>query len=194
MTDGTQYPKKFDVEKWFTRKITAVYAGLLHNLSRKRVTERCVIIREIFACQFLRRRVDTGGGFLTCLVLNCLSYRRSAYIFFFQDYVLFRIYWWVFFSFQRIALSSFFFLFSSYLMVFCFVTRRVFGYSTLLASILTLLTPGSAAIGFGWIVAVRVLLGFLLGATWPAILPMASKWIPPMDRSKFMSNMMGKCS
>ncbi|PZC72560.1 hypothetical protein B5X24_HaOG210936 [Helicoverpa armigera] len=68
--------------------------------------------------------------------------------------------------------------------------RRVFGYSTLLASILTLLTPGSAAIGFGWIVAVRVLLGFLLGATWPAILPMASKWIPPMDRSKFMSNMM----
>lgn len=68
----------------------------------------------------------------------------------------------------------------------------MFGYSTLLASVLTLLTPGSAALGFGWIVAVRVLLGFLLGATWPAILPMASKWIPPMDRSKFMSNMMGK--
>ncbi|KAI8439166.1 hypothetical protein MSG28_013013 [Choristoneura fumiferana] len=68
--------------------------------------------------------------------------------------------------------------------------RRVFGYSTLLASILTLLSPGAAVAGFGWIVALRVLLGFLLGATWPAILPMASKWIPPMDRSKFMSNMM----
>ncbi|XP_060804821.1 sialin [Amyelois transitella] len=68
--------------------------------------------------------------------------------------------------------------------------RRVFGYSTLLASILTLLTPGAAALGFGWAVASRVVLGFLLGATWPAILPMASKWIPPMDRSKFMSNMM----
>ncbi|XP_063365902.1 sialin [Cydia amplana] len=68
--------------------------------------------------------------------------------------------------------------------------RRVFGYSTLLASILTLLSPAAAATGFGWIVALRVLLGFLLGATWPAILPMASKWIPPMDRSKFMSNMM----
>ncbi|XP_068618034.1 sialin [Battus philenor] len=68
--------------------------------------------------------------------------------------------------------------------------RRVFGYSTLLASILTLLSPGAAAAGFGWIVALRVVLGFLLGATWPAILPMASKWIPPMDRSKFMSNMM----
>lgn len=68
--------------------------------------------------------------------------------------------------------------------------RRVFGYSTLLASILTLLTPAAAAVGFGWVVAVRVFLGFFLGATWPAILPMASKWIPPMDRSKFMSNMM----
>ncbi|XP_045500352.1 sialin isoform X1 [Colias croceus] len=68
--------------------------------------------------------------------------------------------------------------------------RRVFGYSTLLASILTLLSPWAAALGFGWIVALRVLLGFLLGATWPAILPMASKWVPPMDRSKFMSNMM----
>ncbi|XP_046969499.1 sialin [Vanessa cardui] len=68
--------------------------------------------------------------------------------------------------------------------------RRVFGYSTLLASVLTLLSPGAAAAGFGWIVALRVALGFLLGATWPAILPMASKWIPPMDRSKFMSNMM----
>ncbi|XP_032519249.1 sialin [Danaus plexippus] len=68
--------------------------------------------------------------------------------------------------------------------------RRVFGYSTLLASILTLLSPAAASAGFGWIVALRVLLGFFLGATWPAILPMASKWIPPMDRSKFMSNMM----
>lgn len=68
--------------------------------------------------------------------------------------------------------------------------RRVFGYSTLLASVLTLLSPGAAAAGFGWIVALRVALGFFLGATWPAILPMASKWIPPMDRSKFMSNMM----
>ncbi|KAJ2945428.1 hypothetical protein O0L34_g240 [Tuta absoluta] len=68
--------------------------------------------------------------------------------------------------------------------------RRVFGYSTLLASLLTLLTPGAAALGFAWAVASRTILGFLLGATWPAILPMASKWIPPMDRSKFMSNMM----
>ncbi|KAM3959615.1 sialin [Aphomia sociella] len=68
--------------------------------------------------------------------------------------------------------------------------RRVFGYSTLFASFLCIITPAAAALGFGWAVAVRVVLGFMLGATWPAILPMASKWIPPMDRSKFMSHMM----
>lgn len=68
--------------------------------------------------------------------------------------------------------------------------RRVFGYSTLLASICTLLSPAAAAAGYWWIVVLRIFLGFFLGATWPAILPLASKWIPPMDRSKFMSNMM----
>ena len=36
----------------------------------------------------------------------------------------------------------------------------------------------------------RVALGFLLGASWPAIHPMTAVWIPPMDRSKFISNMM----
>lgn len=30
------------------------------------------------------------------------------------------------------------------------------------------------------------------GVTWLAMLPMAAQWIPPADRSKFMSNMMGK--
>lgn len=31
---------------------------------------------------------------------------------------------------------------------------------------------------------------FLTGASWPAIHPMTAVWIPPVDRSKFMSNMM----
>lgn len=32
------------------------------------------------------------------------------------------------------------------------------------------------------------------GATWPAIQPMTARWIPPMERSKFVSHMMGKWS
>lgn len=68
--------------------------------------------------------------------------------------------------------------------------RRVFGVSMFLASVVTLLSPGAASLGHHVLVALRAILGFLLGATWPAILPLVSNWIPPMDRSKFMSNMM----
>lgn len=30
----------------------------------------------------------------------------------------------------------------------------------------------------------------IIGASWPAIHPMTAVWIPPMDRSKFIANMM----
>jgi ACS family sodium-dependent inorganic phosphate cotransporter len=68
--------------------------------------------------------------------------------------------------------------------------RPVFGYSMLLASMVTLLTPMAAKIGFYCIIFCRVFLGFTLGVTWPAILPLAANWIPPNERSKFMANMM----
>ncbi|XP_034952243.1 sialin [Chelonus insularis] len=67
--------------------------------------------------------------------------------------------------------------------------KRVFGYSMLIASVLTLLTPIAATFGYKAAAGLRVVLGFMLGATWPSILPLASVWIPPMERSKFMSNM-----
>lgn len=68
--------------------------------------------------------------------------------------------------------------------------RPVFGYSMLLASMVTLLTPLAAKIGYYCIIFSRVFLGFTLGVTWPAILPLAANWIPPNERSKFMANMM----
>ncbi|XP_054737160.1 putative inorganic phosphate cotransporter [Anastrepha obliqua] len=68
--------------------------------------------------------------------------------------------------------------------------RRVFGHSMLWASVLTLVTPLAAHINYIMLIIVRVLLGFMLGASWPAIHPVAAVWIPPMERSKFMSNMM----
>lgn len=70
--------------------------------------------------------------------------------------------------------------------------RRVFGHSMLWASLLTLLTPLAAHLNYVVLIIVRVVLGFMLGASWPAIHPVAAVWIPPMERSKFMSNMMGK--
>lgn len=68
--------------------------------------------------------------------------------------------------------------------------HRVFGYSMLSASLLTLLTPFAAKLDYMAVVVLRVLLGLMLGATWPAIHPMTARWIPPTERSKFMSNMM----
>lgn len=68
--------------------------------------------------------------------------------------------------------------------------RRVFGYSMLFASCVTLLSPLASKIHFFLLVILRVILGFMLGVTWPAMHPMAAKWIPPNERSKFISNMM----
>jgi len=68
--------------------------------------------------------------------------------------------------------------------------HRVFGHSMLWASVLTLITPFAAKMGYVTMIILRVLLGFTLGASWPAIHPMCSVWIKPLDRSKFISNMM----
>lgn len=68
--------------------------------------------------------------------------------------------------------------------------HRVFGHSMLWSSVVTLIIPFAANLGVTAMVISRVVLGFLLGASWPAIHPMTAVWIPPMDRSKFISNMM----
>uniref|UniRef100_A0A182VUX8 Major facilitator superfamily (MFS) profile domain-containing protein n=1 Tax=Anopheles minimus TaxID=112268 RepID=A0A182VUX8_9DIPT len=68
--------------------------------------------------------------------------------------------------------------------------RRVFGYSMLWASLLTLLTPLASNTHYIAVVVLRAVLGFFLGASWPAIHPLTAVWIPPMDRSKFIANMM----
>lgn len=60
----------------------------------------------------------------------------------------------------------------------------------LTASLLTLLTPAACRLNVIALIALRGIMGFFLGATWPAIPPMAAKWIPPMERSKFIANMM----
>lgn len=68
--------------------------------------------------------------------------------------------------------------------------HRVFGHSMLWSSVVTLIIPFAANLGVAAMVVSRVVLGFLLGASWPAIHPMTAVWIPPMERSKFLSGMM----
>ncbi|CAH1115962.1 unnamed protein product [Phaedon cochleariae] len=68
--------------------------------------------------------------------------------------------------------------------------RKIFGGGMLLASLLTVLTPAACHLDYYVVLVMRAALGFCLGATWPAIPPMAAKWIPPMERSNFIANMM----
>ncbi|XP_017789398.1 PREDICTED: putative inorganic phosphate cotransporter isoform X2 [Habropoda laboriosa] len=68
--------------------------------------------------------------------------------------------------------------------------KRVFGYSMLVSSAITFLTPLCATYGYIAVAALRTILGLMLGATWPAMQPMTARWIPPSERSKFVSNMM----
>lgn len=68
--------------------------------------------------------------------------------------------------------------------------RKVFGGGMMFASLLTLLLPVACHINVITVTILRGVMGFFLGATWPAIPPMAAKWIPPMERSKFIANMM----
>lgn len=68
--------------------------------------------------------------------------------------------------------------------------RKVFGGGMLAASLLTILTPAACHWDLFAVVTLRGILGFFLGATWPAIPPLAAKWIPPLERSKFIANMM----
>lgn len=68
--------------------------------------------------------------------------------------------------------------------------RKVFGGGMLVASLVTLLIPVACRINVITIAVLRGILGFFLGATWPAMPPMAAKWIPPLKRSQFVANMM----
>lgn len=67
-------------------------------------------------------------------------------------------------------------------------TRIVLGFSALLASILTILTPLACNLHHYWAVAIRTCLGLAIGVSWPSIPPLAIRWVAPEDTSKFMSH------
>ncbi|CAH0557661.1 unnamed protein product [Brassicogethes aeneus] len=68
-------------------------------------------------------------------------------------------------------------------------TRLVFGNGILMASILTILFPLACKMHFYMALISRLLVGVCIGASFPGVLTIAVNWIPPLDRSKFTSNM-----
>ncbi|CAH0557660.1 unnamed protein product [Brassicogethes aeneus] len=67
--------------------------------------------------------------------------------------------------------------------------RILIGSGMLVSSVLTLFFPVVCKVHLYFAIAIRFLLGVTLGTYFPAILPMGVKWIPPLDRSKFASNL-----
>ncbi|XKL69073.1 hypothetical protein PGB90_006842 [Kerria lacca] len=70
-------------------------------------------------------------------------------------------------------------------------TKQVFGLSNFLVAILTLFIPISNGISTDVLIGVRFLQGFIAGCMWPSMHSMVAKWIPPNERSKFVSSYLG---
>ncbi|KAJ3658710.1 hypothetical protein Zmor_010435 [Zophobas morio] len=68
-----------------------------------------------------------------------------------------------------------------------FGSKKVSGYSMVLAAVLTIITPVIAHLNYYALLTSRVLMGFLIGASWPALMPLSFKWIAPTEQSVFMS-------
>ncbi|XP_052869216.1 vesicular glutamate transporter 3 isoform X1 [Anopheles cruzii] len=72
-----------------------------------------------------------------------------------------------------------------------FGTKNVFGWSQFLTAACSLLIPQAADIHYGAVILLRSVQGFASGLTWPAMYAIVGYWIPPMERSRFMSSFQG---
>ncbi|KAK4317784.1 hypothetical protein Pmani_011182 [Petrolisthes manimaculis] len=68
-----------------------------------------------------------------------------------------------------------------------FGTRRVFGLCILAGAIITFLSPVAAKFHYGVFIALRVIQGVCQGVSWPSMHPLVTRWIPPLERPRFIS-------
>ncbi|XP_061401810.1 sialin-like, partial [Musca vetustissima] len=70
-------------------------------------------------------------------------------------------------------------------------TKLVFGLSNVISCWICFLIPLACFVDFKALLLTRILQGLLTGLTWPAMHHMAGKWIPPNERSKFITAYFG---
>lgn len=70
-------------------------------------------------------------------------------------------------------------------------TKLIFGVSNLIGCVLCVFMPLAAYLSFEWLLALRVLQGLVVGLAWPSMHTMAGRWIPPNERSKFVTAYLG---
>ncbi|XP_065076391.1 sialin [Ochlerotatus camptorhynchus] len=72
-----------------------------------------------------------------------------------------------------------------------FGTKSVFGWSQFFTAACSLCIPYAADIHYGVVILLRSIQGFASGLTWPAMYAIVGYWIPPVERSRFMSSFQG---
>ncbi|XP_044763029.1 sialin isoform X1 [Coccinella septempunctata] len=70
-------------------------------------------------------------------------------------------------------------------------TKLVFGLSNFIGVLLALLIPTAASFGYRYLLLLRVIQGICTGFAWPSMHNMTAKWIPPNQRSKFITAYLG---
>ncbi|KAE8752776.1 hypothetical protein FOCC_FOCC000514 [Frankliniella occidentalis] len=63
--------------------------------------------------------------------------------------------------------------------------KTIFGWGIFITAIFTLLSPPAARMGEGVFIFVRVLEGLGEGVTFPSMVAMLARWIPPLERNTF---------
>ncbi|XP_037043314.1 sialin isoform X2 [Bradysia coprophila] len=72
-----------------------------------------------------------------------------------------------------------------------FGTKNVFGWSQFATALCSLCIPFASSFHYGALIALRLVQGFASGLTWPAMYAIVVYWIPPIERSRFMSSFQG---
>ncbi|KAK9745456.1 Major Facilitator Superfamily [Popillia japonica] len=70
-------------------------------------------------------------------------------------------------------------------------TKLVFGAANFAGVVFSFFIPVASYQGYEWLVFVRAVQGLLTGFSWPAMHHMAAKWVPPNERSSFVSSYLG---
>ncbi|CAG9761573.1 unnamed protein product [Ceutorhynchus assimilis] len=70
-------------------------------------------------------------------------------------------------------------------------TKKVFGLSNFAGVILCFFLPYFAKMGAKPLMALRLLQGIVTGFSWPSMADMTARWIPPNERSKFVTAYLG---
>lgn len=70
-------------------------------------------------------------------------------------------------------------------------TKLVFGLSNLIGCLMCALVPIFSYWNYDLLIWLRVIQGLIVGLAWPAMHTMAGRWIPPNERSKFVTAYLG---